>query len=88
MKSMGTETLSRSDELAAVRSHLANERTLLAYVRTSLGFVATGLAVLGFVRVEMPAATGWVLIGFGAAVLAVGVGRFMHVRRKIAAPFV
>lgn len=38
----------RRNELALIRTHLANERTLLSYARTSLMIAGTGATVIKF----------------------------------------
>lgn len=75
-----------TDQLATGRSHLANERTLLAYVRTALTLAATG-AVLPKLVAHHPALSIliWILVGSGLIAAAIGVRRFVTVRRQIKA---
>jgi len=72
-----------SDELAAVRTHLANERTLLAYVRTALAFLATGAGLIHFFVSVLARAAGWTFLALGVVTFAVGIGRFVQVRQRM-----
>jgi putative membrane protein len=71
------------DELALVRTHLANERTLLAYVRTGLAFSAGGAGLILFISSRPSWILGWSLVGVGLAVIISGVARFSVVRGSI-----
>ncbi|MEM6580375.1 MAG: DUF202 domain-containing protein [Pseudomonadota bacterium] len=72
------------DLLALERTRLANERTFLAYVRTALSLLAGGAVLLQFFAAEPTYVTlAWVLIASGAAVLLVGVLRFLKVRAHL-----
>ncbi len=78
------EELILRDHLALDRTRLANERTLLSYLRTALMLVvsgATAVKVMGDSVVLV--VTGWALIGFGGAVAALGIWRFLSMRREI-----
>ena len=79
------DDLTLRDRLAADRTVLANERTLLAYVRTALGLLAGGAGLVHFVEVAWAEVVGWALIGLAPLVLALGVLRFLRVRRHLAA---
>lgn len=72
------------DDLAVVRTRLANERTLLAYVRTSIMLVVSGATAIKFFG-ESPAAiaTGWVLIAAGAIGATFGLRRFRRFGRDL-----
>lgn len=71
------------DQLAAIRTHLANERTVLAYVRTSLAFLATGAGLIQFIPSRFSVPLGWTLIVVGCLVLVTGVVRFFSAGRRI-----
>ena len=73
------------DDLALIRTRLANERTLLAYVRTALAFMAAGAAVIHFFGPSLSPA-GWGLVALGAIVLMTGLVRFAAVKRALARP--
>ncbi|MGH7337905.1 MAG: YidH family protein [Myxococcota bacterium] len=66
------------------RTSLANERTLLAYVRTALALAGGGAVLLQFFP-DHPSLLGlaWSLVAVGGAALAIGVYRFLAVRRRI-----
>ena len=72
------------DELALERTRLANERTFLAYVRTALSLIAGGVVLLQFFG-DRPSylLIAWLLLGLGAIVLVIGVGRFFSVRSRL-----
>lgn len=53
--------MSRTEELAALRTSLANERTLLAYIRSSVVAFGGGLAGLQF---EQLSSLRWLAITF------------------------
>jgi len=75
--------LPRADLLAIERTVLANERTFLAYFRTSAVFLTSGLAILNiefFVRMRDFAL---VLLFGSPIVLALGLWRYLVVRRKV-----
>lgn len=81
---MSEETQLR-DDLAMIRTALANERTLLSWVRTALGLAAAGAALVELVDRTGSIALGWSLIAAGFATLAIGIVRFRMVRRQLAA---
>jgi len=72
------------DQLAVERTHLANERTVLAYIRTALASAGGGAVVLQFFP-SYPALFGvaWLLVAAGGVMLAIGVYRFLKVRRDL-----
>lgn len=79
---MGTVDL--RDKLALQRTRLANERTFLAYVRTALSLVAGGVVLFQFFATTSTyILAGWLLVVFGAAVLIVGIIRFLQTRRQL-----
>lgn len=72
------------DHLALDRTRLANERTLLAYLRTSLMLLVAGATAVKFVDGSRGILIiGWVFLVVGAMVGAVGVWRFLAMRRAI-----
>ncbi len=72
------------DHLAVERTHLANERTLLSYIRTALSVIIGGGVILQFLP-EQPVlrVLAWVAILGGLLMAAIGVYRFLKVRREI-----
>jgi putative membrane protein len=73
-----------TNDLALVRTDLANERTLLAYLRTSLMVFATGVTLLKFFAdTDSIRISGWSLIAVGGLVCAVGILRFLLMRRRL-----
>lgn len=74
----------RRNELAVIRTDLANERTLLAYARTSLMLVGTGATVIKFFgETRENVALGIVLLIIGLVLFIVGVARFVEQQRRI-----
>lgn len=75
-----------SDELAIVRTCLANERTLLTWLRVALMVLVSGLTLLklfeGVVAMEV---TGGALIPASALVAALGTRRYWRTRATIMA---
>jgi len=69
-------------QLAAVRTRLANERTLLTYVRTSLALVGFGLALLQL-GPHRAHTLGLGAIGVAALFMLVGWLRFRSHARQI-----
>ncbi|SMP56038.1 putative membrane protein [Neorhodopirellula lusitana] len=66
----------RRNELALIRTDLANERTLLAYVRTSLMMAGTGGTLVKFFGDSKDLLVlGFALIACGAALFLVGLSR-------------
>jgi putative membrane protein len=75
--------LPRADLLAIERTFLANERTFLAYFRTAVAMAASGLAVLNIdFFAKMRDFAHFLLLGT-PLVLAIGVWRYVAVKRKI-----
>jgi putative membrane protein len=69
-------------QLAAVRTRLANERTLLTYVRTSLALVGFGLALLQL-GPHRAHTLGLGAIGVAALFMLIGGLRFRARARQI-----
>jgi putative membrane protein len=79
-----TEDLILRDHLALDRTQLANERTLLSYLRTALMLAVAGATAVKFVG-ESPTVivSGWLFIGLGIVVGAIGAWRFLTMQRDI-----
>jgi putative membrane protein len=75
--------LSRSEELALLRTRLSNERTFLSYVRTALALGAAGLGLVFLIDGLLTDVLGWVLLAVGVAVLGFGGWRFVQVRGRL-----
>ncbi|TWU15912.1 YidH family protein [Allorhodopirellula heiligendammensis] len=74
----------RRNELALIRTDLANERTLLAYARTSLMIAGTGATVIKFFGDSRDKiALGITLLIIGVALFVVGVTRFVKQQGRI-----
>ncbi|MFP4173630.1 MAG: YidH family protein [Candidatus Hydrogenedentota bacterium] len=71
------------DHLAIERTVLANERTFLAYVRTALTFLAVGGTLLHLFASWAFYVLAAVLLVTGLALLAIGVGRFLVIRKRL-----
>lgn len=78
----GLETRTR-DRLDQQRTELANERTLPAYVRTALGFMAVGGPAVWWLEGIIVHAVGVVSLDIGAAVLGIGLRRFVVINACI-----
>ena len=77
-------TIDRKDELAVMRTELANERTLLAYMRTSLMAAGSGLTLIKFFAdIRWAISVGWFFILLGAAIVLVGVIRFVRLKGRL-----
>ena len=72
------------DELAIIRTHLANERTFLAYVRTALAFLAAGAGLLHFFQTPVLHYPGGLILVAGVFISVIGVVRFVAAKRRIA----
>ncbi len=71
------------DYLAVERTRLANERTILAYLRTTLALVAGSVTLLHFFDTDAARITGWALLPVALVILAVGLARYVSVRRRV-----
>ncbi|TWU26064.1 DUF202 domain-containing protein [Bythopirellula polymerisocia] len=70
------------DQLALMRTRMANERTLLAYLRTALMLLATGGTILKLLAETLPLMiVGWLIIVGGITVGGLGVLRFRHFKK-------
>lgn len=79
-----TPTLNLNDNLAIVRTHLANERTFLAYFRTAVVFLSSGIVILKMTIFQELLELGYGLLILTPFVLGYGLFRFIKVRNKIA----
>lgn len=71
------------DYLALERTKLANERTLLSYLRSALYLVIGGITLLQFDRFQDIHWLVYVTFAFSILFLAVGLIRFVHLRRRL-----
>ncbi|MBA5866086.1 MAG: DUF202 domain-containing protein [Nitrospira sp. CR1.3] len=81
--STGPDTQVR-DQLARQRTEMANERTLLAYVRTALGFFIVGVPSVWWLDQPYMRVLGIVALTAGVLCVAVGISRFMTIKRMVA----
>jgi len=72
------------DWLAIDRTALANERTLLAYTRTGLALAIVGASLIKFFDSLTADVTGSLFLAAGLVAVAVGLTRFLGVRRRLA----
>ncbi len=80
---MNAENISRSDWLALQRTRLANERTFLAYFRTFVVVFGTGLTIVKVEILQSIVALGYTFLGVAIVLLAIGVTRFLLVRKRL-----
>ena len=73
--------MASTDDLARLRTKLANERTLLAYVRTGLAIAAAGASLIVFFDSRAAQILGWSLSIIGIVALVIGIARFRTVDR-------
>lgn len=73
------------DFLALDRTRLANERTFLAYLRTFVGLFAAGVGLVKFVDSPVYVVIGYIFVAISPFIVAIGVARFLHTRRRLAA---
>lgn len=73
------------DALAVDRTELANERTLLSYLRTGMSSAAAGVAVANLYEERGALVVAACLVLLGVLAVVVGIGRFLRVRRRLAA---
>jgi putative membrane protein len=71
------------DQLALIRTVLANERTFLAYLRTSLSFIVAGIAAIHFLKAPVAIGLGSLFVLLGILCLGVGIMRFRRAGREI-----
>jgi putative membrane protein len=80
---MSENQLITRDYLAIERTRLANERTFLAYFRSTVVFLASGLSIIQLESLREIYEIGWALAAIAPVLLAVGMGRFIYVKRSI-----
>jgi putative membrane protein len=77
------------DRDSRTRTHLANERTFLAWLRTGLSLMAVGLAVAGFLPVDLVPGFPYVrsfsvlLVLSGTVLVIYGVSRYVRAYKQI-----
>jgi putative membrane protein len=72
------------DHLAIDRTRLANERTLLAWWRTGLTLLIAGASAIKIFHDSLwVVVAGYMLLPFGFAALAIGLHRYLRLRRII-----
>ncbi len=72
-----------TDEMAVIRTWLANERTFLAYLRTFIAAFAAGVGFIKFTGDLFFVRTGFVLAAISPAVLIMGLCCFVRTQRAI-----
>lgn len=78
------DQLDPRNELARIRTTLANERTVLAYGRTALMVAVSGASLFKFFADQPFAiASGWILMGIGGLVAGLGLVRFIRLRAQL-----
>ena len=77
------EDLITRDWLAIDRTRMANERTFLAYFRTFVVILSSGIAILKVEVLEEMFGLGVFLVSIAPVILAIGLGRFIYVKRHI-----
>lgn len=82
-KTFITNELNLNDQLAAVRSILANERTFLSYQRTALTLAAVGFSLIKFFDEFWSDVTGWAFIAFSFVTIILGIIRYRRMRDLI-----
>ncbi|MCB9507299.1 MAG: DUF202 domain-containing protein [Myxococcales bacterium] len=82
---MTVATPSVTDELAEIRTALANERTLLAYLRTGLALVIGSISARELLDDPVIQTLGLVVGTLGVLALGTGVVRYSGTRAAIAA---
>lgn len=72
--------ISTTDEMAFIRTKLANERTFLAYVRTVIGIFAAGVGLIKFTGSLFFVYIGFFLVILSPCILILGIYRFIRVK--------
>ena len=72
-----------SDQLAAVRSILANERTFLSYQRTALTLAVAGFSFIRFFDYDLIVFIGWIFLPAALITVILGVIRYLKMRDMI-----
>jgi putative membrane protein len=85
----GDEARLAVDRDSRARTHLANERTFLAWLRTGLSLMAVGLAVAGFLPVDLVPGIPYVrsfsvlLVLSGTMMVVYGANRYVRAYKQI-----
>jgi putative membrane protein len=82
-KTFITNELNLNDQLAALRSILANERTFLAYQRTALTLAAVGFSLIKFFDELWSDITGWTFLLIALITIILGIIRYRRMRDLI-----
>jgi putative membrane protein len=77
------QNLNLTDQLAAVRSILANERTFLSYQRTALTLGAAGFTFLEFFDELWIEIIGWIFLPAAIFTILIGILRYIRTRNLI-----
>jgi len=72
-----------SEQLAALRTALANERTFLAYFRSFIVTLSSGLAILKLDMLSSLKTLGIILTVVAPIMLLIGIFRFFYVKNKL-----
>lgn len=76
------------DELALIRTKLANERTFLAYLRTFVGSFVAGVGLIEFTGNLLSLYTGIALLIAAPVILLVGIVRVIKSKRNIGLSYI
>lgn len=77
------KVLTSVDELALIRTKLANERTFLAYLRTFVGSFVAGVGLIEFTGNTLSLYTGIALLAVAPVILLVGIVRVVKAKNDI-----
>ena len=80
-----SENLILRDLLAIDRTVLSNQRSFLACIRTSLSVFVAGVSFIKFIGYTWTTVIGWAFMPLSAALLLIGVSRYLHMKRRIEA---
>ncbi len=80
---MNENKLKLTDQLAIVRTQLANTRTFLAYFRSSVFFLATGLSIIHINFFEDVPYLGWGFVVLSPMLFIMGYYRKVVVNKSI-----
>ncbi len=80
---MNNPNLKLGDNLAIVRTRLANERTFLAFFRSSVFFLGTGISILKINLFKDVLFLGWAFIILAPIMFVIGLYRMFFVKKNI-----
>ena len=80
-QSTGGSVKPSSDNLALVRTRMANDRTGLAYIRTSLSLMASGGGLITLFETPFASIPGWILVLAGVVVGIAGFRSYVSAHR-------